>query len=452
MKDDKKKKSRGATALLVLLFTAVSLAGGCGKKSGENETPMSVVSKPTELTMIFADGDEGAKAAVNEVVRRFNEAYPDITLYVEPTTAGSSYSAYLKTKDSVGELPDIMEMRDTAVYVRAGKLSPLPEDIVSLFSDTETFDGQVYTSPFGMENPQGIFYNKAYFEGNGWTEPETYEEFLQLCDAVSEKGEMAPLAVGGGDEWHMGFLFQMAYNDRVLSQDADFIRHCYEGTKDFSDRCFQEACMDLQTLFSYAREGWAKTPDAELGSLLAEGEAAMVFTGIQMITAVSDAYPDFDMGWFAVPCHDGKLRMVGGVSANGLAISAEAAEDPDKKAAAEEFLRFFFKKENYSSFCEAICTIPALKEPPEITGHPLLQEVCEDVAAADETFLMWNQMDGDNELPVDFRDFTYATLIKMLQGEITVSETCAQLNRRWEALTQAFNPLEGAAGRTDEKE
>ena len=40
----------------------------------------SIVSAPTELTFIFADGDEGAKAAMNEIVNKFNETYPDITL------------------------------------------------------------------------------------------------------------------------------------------------------------------------------------------------------------------------------------------------------------------------------------------------------------------------------------------------------------------------------------
>ena len=55
------------------------------------------------------------------------------------------------------------------------------------------------------------------------------------CQTIKDKGDMAPIVVGGQDIWHMGFLFHKAYNDQVLSKDPDFIEHCYEGTKDFSD-------------------------------------------------------------------------------------------------------------------------------------------------------------------------------------------------------------------------
>ena len=125
----------------------------------------SIVSAPTELTYIFADGDEGAKESMNEIVNRFNERYPDITITIEPGNGGA-YSELLKTKDSVGEFPDVMEMRDTAVYVRAGKLEPLSDDIVSLFTTNTEFDGKAYTAPLAGENTSGIIYNKTYFDEN----------------------------------------------------------------------------------------------------------------------------------------------------------------------------------------------------------------------------------------------------------------------------------------------
>ena len=78
------------------------------------EDTASVVSAPTELTYIFAEGDEGAKASMNEIVNKFNETYPDITVTIEPGNGGA-YSEFIKTKDSVGEFPDVMEMRDTAM-------------------------------------------------------------------------------------------------------------------------------------------------------------------------------------------------------------------------------------------------------------------------------------------------------------------------------------------------
>ena len=40
---------------------------------GGAESADSIVSAPTELTYIFADGDEGAKASMNEIVNKFND-------------------------------------------------------------------------------------------------------------------------------------------------------------------------------------------------------------------------------------------------------------------------------------------------------------------------------------------------------------------------------------------
>ena len=91
--------------------------GGAGGSTGDGADE-SDKKAAIELTYIFADGDEGAKESMNEIVNRFNEANPDITVTIEPGNGGA-YSEFLKTKDSVGEFPDVMEMRDTAVYVRA---------------------------------------------------------------------------------------------------------------------------------------------------------------------------------------------------------------------------------------------------------------------------------------------------------------------------------------------
>ena len=402
----------------------------------------SIVSGPTELTYIFADGDEGAKASMNEIVNKFNETYPDITVTIEPGNGGA-YSEFIKTKDSVGEFPDVMEMRDTAMYVRAGKLEPLSDDIVSLFRTTTAFDGKVYTAPFSGENTNGIIYNKAYFDENGWTEPTTYDEFIELCQKIADKGDMAPLVVGGQDIWHMGFWFHKAYNDQVLSQDPDFIKHCYEGTKDFSDDTIKATFEELQTIMQYAQEGWVSTPDAQITTFLVNDMAAMMYSGTHMFSQIAQADPEFEMGWFAVPSPDGKTRLVGGGGVGGLAISAEAAKDPDKKAAAEAFIKFFFQQDNYKVYCEKLSAIPSTVETPDLEVMDVFQEVIDANATADDLAPMWNGRVGENELPPDFRNFTYKTLIEVLQGTRDIDSACEELNKTWQVSMESFNPITG---------
>lgn len=402
----------------------------------------AIVTEPTALTFIFADGDEGAKISMNEIVDNFNAAYPDITVTIEPGNGGA-YSEFIKTKDSVGEFPDVMEMRDTALYVRAGKLEPLSDEIVSLFKTTTDFDGKVYTAPLAGENTQGIIYNKAYFDENGWTEPTTYDEFIELCQAIKDKGDMAPLVVGGQDIWHMGFLFHKAYNDQVLSKDADFVKHCYEGTKDFSDDTFKATFMELQEIMQYAQDGWVSTPDAQITTFLVNDMAAMMYSGTHMFSQISTADPEFEMGWFAVPSPDGKTRLVGGGGIGGLAISAEAAQDSNKKAAAEAFITYFYQPDNYKILCERMSAIPSTIEEPQLDVSDVFQEVIDANSTADDLAPMWNGRSGDNELPPDFRNFTYKTLIEVLQGTRDIDSACDELNKTWQVGIQSFNPITG---------
>ncbi|MGN1142377.1 MAG: ABC transporter substrate-binding protein [Oliverpabstia sp.] len=418
-------------------------ADAAEETAGETEsTGESVVSKPTDLTLIFADGDEGFKSTMNDIVNRFNEKYADITVTIEPGNGGA-YSEFLKTKDSVGEFPDVMEMRDTAVYVRAGKLEPLSDEIVSMFKSTTEFDGKVYTAPMGGENTQGIIYNKKYFEENGFEEPETYDEFIELCEKIKEKGDMSPLVVGGQDIWHMGFWFHKVYNDQVLSQDPDFIKHCYEGTKDFSDETMKKALEELKTIMSYAQDGWSSTPDAQITTFLVNNMSAMMYSGTHMFSQIEAADPNFEIGWFAVPSPDGKTRLVGGGGVGGWAISAESAKDADKKAAAEEFIKFFYEDENYKQYCETLSAIPVTNDEPALDVSEVFQEVIDATNEADDLAPMWNGRSGENELPPDFRNFTYKTAIEVLQGTRDIDTACEELNKSWNVSKESFNPVTG---------
>lgn len=437
----------GTTAAPAETTAAAATAAAGGSETTAAETSAeaggeSIVSGPTELTFIFADGDEGAKASMNEIVNRFNEAYPDITVTIEPGNGGA-YSEFLKTKDSVGEFPDIMEMRDTAMYVRAGKLEPLSEEIQSMFLNTMKFDGQVYAVPLGGENTNGIIYNKKYFDENGFTEPATYDEFITLCQAIKDKGDMAPLVVGGQDIWHMGFWFHKAYNDQVLSQDGEFIKHCYDGSKDFSDPAIKATFEEMKTIMQFAQDGWTSTPDAQITTFLVSDMAAMMYSGTHMFSQIAQADPNFEMGWFAVPSPDGKTRLVGGAGVGGLAISAESAKDADKKAAGEAFIKFFYAPENYKVYCERLSAIPATVDQPELDVLPVFQEVIDATVAADDLAPMWNGRVGENELPPDFRNFTYKTLVEVLQGTREIDSACEEMNKTWKTAMESFNPVTG---------
>ena len=308
--------------------------------------------EPTELTFIFADGDEGQRLSMNEIVNRFNEAYPDITVKIQPGNGGA-YSEFLKTKESVREFPDVMEMeilRSMCVPIcwnRCRKIS-----FLYLKRQLHLMARRIRLL-WVVRIHRELFIIRSILMRMGSTEPKTYDEFMELCQKIRDKGDMAPLVIGGQDIWHVGFWFYKAYNDQVMSQDIDFIKHCYEGTKDFSDPAIMATFEEMKKHLPVC-PGWLGiSPDAQITTFLVSDMAAMMYSGTHMFSQITDADPNFEMGWFAVPSPDGKTRLVGGGGGRPGNLR-RIRKDPNKKAAAEEFIRFFYTPDNYKVYCDKL--------------------------------------------------------------------------------------------------
>ena len=169
----------------------------------------------------------------------------------------------------------------------------------------------------------------------------------------------------------------------------------------------------------------------------------MMFSGTHMFSQINDAAPDFEYGWFAVPDRDGKVNLLGGGTAGGWALSAEAAKDPDKQAAFDAFCKYFFSSDVYGAYCEAMAAIPTTVETPKMNSSEQFQAVLDALSAADYTHLMWNQEVGNRELPPDFRNFTYKTCIEVAQGSRDVASASSELQKTWNVALQSFNPTTG---------
>lgn len=112
---------------------------------------------------------------------------------------------------------------------------------------------------------------------------------------------MSPLVVAGADIWHMGFWFEKAYEDQVVSQDEDFIIHCYDGTTDFSCEEFRQTLLEVKNIMNFAQNGWENTTDTQVADYLVNGEAAMLYSGTHMFSTLNDIDSNFEVGWFLFP-------------------------------------------------------------------------------------------------------------------------------------------------------
>ena len=281
----------------------------------------------------------------------------------------------------------------------------------------------------GVETGQA--YRARIFRDLGLDPPASYEEFLSLCAALRRQG-VTPLGVGGRDLWHLEHWMNHFLRSDVLSREPDFLALCKTGERDWGDPLITRMLEHTSQLFrrGYVDSNWINTPDAALSYHLAEGEVAMVFSGPWLIRDALALDPSLELGWFYVPSEAG--QVVAGESVDVFwAVSAGCARDPDRYEAACAFLEFFYSEEVYEQVCAAMAGFSTLtdKTRGQYEASPAIGEMAEARAGADLRFTAYV---GDENTPPGFEKRLLELLVRLCQGELSVSEAQALCAKCWE--------------------
>jgi raffinose/stachyose/melibiose transport system substrate-binding protein len=129
-----------------LIFSSILIFAN-GK--GDSDSAMADTVEKVTISFGYAGGDPLVKDLTSQRVIKFMDENPDIEIIQMPSGSGA-YLEFLKTKDAVGEFPDILDSRDTSVWVRADKLAELPESVVSLVKQAPLLDGKAYVAPISI--------------------------------------------------------------------------------------------------------------------------------------------------------------------------------------------------------------------------------------------------------------------------------------------------------------
>ena len=426
------------TLLFLTLFVASGFCGGASQSSQSTDR-----KAPMNITVVYATGNQLTADLLHERVMGFQRLNPHITM-VEKLSNEGSYLDALRTLDAVGELPDLIEMRDTPLFVRAGKLGELPKDITDLFEITVPFNGKVYTAPMDESYPTGIIYSKKIFNQLGIRVQDirTYNDFLNVCERIKNAG-IAPIVVGGADIWHIGFWWGYFWQNEVAVKYPDWIARRYANQVHFTDPEVKAAMSGLNELFQkgYIEKGWTSTGEGQCPSVLVSGQAAMYYIGPFAFNQVVEADPKFEFGFFAIPDKNGKLNVMGGPTAAGWAINVEAQKNSEKASAIYDFIRYFFSKDVYTDFLKISNLLPSLKVKPTYQTTEQFQEILRIAGAADNKQLNWNQKIGENELPPNFRNFCYKLASEWFLNVSSIDDGLRAMDREWEIATRDFNPV-----------
>lgn len=437
------KKSFIQLVSIMLALTVILTA--CGANNGNNTAPSNepaatdAPKKEVSFTLAYATGDPSTKKAIETTIDAFTAKNPHIKIVNYSESTSSSYLDWLKTKDAVGQFPDLVEMRDTKVFADAGKIAELPEDLRSLFTELPEYAGKIYNAPITGTYPQGIIYSKKAYADAGVTElPKTYDEFLAIQEKLAATG-ISPIVVGGKDIFHMGFWTNFFFINEVYSKDPDWNSKRTAKTASFADASMVQAVTDYKELFSkYVDKGWLSTADNQTASILVSGKAAQLFSGPWMFGQIAEADPSFEFGFYAIPDRSGKVNINALPNLAGWSLSAEGAKDPDKVEAIKSFIKFFFEPEQYSPYLATVNGIPTtVAAAPYETGEQMkevLRLIGDSNSLKSMGFANWY---GENAIPPQFRNWFYKLLQELVLTNGDVTEYMKKADTEYDSNVKA---------------
>ena len=163
-------------------------------------------------------GDEGP--ALQALIDKFEEMYPNVTVNNATVTGGSGVNAraVLKTRMLGGDPPDTFQvhagqeligtwvvadrMEDlTFLYDEEGWWDKFPQGLLDLLSTDEG----IWSVPVNIHRSNVMWYVPANLEKWGVEAPATWDDFLAMCPTLQDAG-VTPLVIG--ENWTVNHLWE----------------------------------------------------------------------------------------------------------------------------------------------------------------------------------------------------------------------------------------------------
>lgn len=410
--------------VVVLFFAGIFMSAEQDAVVLENEKTQKVV-----LPVTIGGGDASWESCMNEVAALYMEENKNVQVEIRTTVnvENIDYNRGLVIEEAKGEFDGIVEMRNVLQYEKAGKLAALPESLTKRAKQVKVIDGNVYSIP-RYYSCYGIIYNREIFEQAGLEEPETYGEFLEVCESLKEKG-ITPLTVGAADLWHLDHWCRELFHKDVLEQNPDWIAMRNKGSVHWTDSDPVRMLTEFEALFrsGYVDSEYDVISDADTIEQLTEGKAAMLCSGTWMFSQIMKVSPQFEIGWFFLPDDlDGdEVRMDGGWE---WAIT-ENCRTNGLYDTAVDFLEFYYSADIYRLVLQSMSGVSSMKEDIQYEAIPVQEEIVRDVQ---QRGVVSAGTIGTDDTPEGFANEMYIQLLKLAKGEQSVGETAEILDKKWE--------------------
>lgn len=389
---------------------------GCEGQRSDGKTEIEFVSYKREAVSIF-----------EALMAEFNESNDHIYLnFTSPNDAVT----IMKTRFVREDYPDVVAiggdasyadfvdsniLADVSGYPGMEKVQPAYQEIMKSVTYVP-MDG-IYGVPY-IANAAGMLYNKDMFAEKGWELPETWDEFIALCEQIKAEGEVLPLYLGFLDTWTILSPWNSMLVELVPS---DHIRKVNAGEAKFADY-YREPAEKLLKLLDYAEDGPMAYSYEDACTAFARGQSAMFPCGSFAVPQILSANPEMNIGLFAMPASDNPDdRIV--VSGVDLCWNMLAAKE-EHRDQVYEVIDFLNEPENLQTYCDDQKAIPCIEG--DFTLDPLFDDI--------QDFL-------DEGKVIDYPDHSYPSGMAcdaQLQAFLLDGDVDAFL-ANWDNLWQRYN-------------
>jgi raffinose/stachyose/melibiose transport system substrate-binding protein len=298
---------------LLILMSAIAVMGGFLLMSSCKEGRGTAASSG-KVVLLMGSWRADDVAQINNLLEEYHRQNPNVEIHFQPTNP-PDYNATLRLQLDSGTGPDLMYARSYATGQELfsagyfGDCTDIPgvgrNFTASNMAPWRMSDGRMFAVPFAAVS-HAVYYNKTIFRKEGFTIPQTYEDFLGLCGTLAAKG-YTPLANGVADEWDILEVFFLGMLPNFVGGAEDRIQY-ENGTKKLNDANFTAAFKAMADVAKYLPNGFEAVTYNDSQALFNTQQAVMFMDGSWTVGVYEDA--SFDWGVFAIPAPQGRQTRI----------------------------------------------------------------------------------------------------------------------------------------------
>lgn len=372
------KKSRKLICILmaaamILALTACS-GGTTGAPADGGDNPSSGSKGNGKTVELLTWSNAASVEYLKGISDAFNKAYPDYTLNVNEVPS-AEVDQVIQTRISAGNI-DIVSFQTFSKpqqdwnkesidkpawqqYIDEGLLVDLTdEDFIKNYNlDTlmgNAYNDRLYSVCEGTVAYNGLFYNKAIFTELGLKVPQTWAEFIAICEAVKADGKYTVLSAGAADQWPLNMFANALLSGNYGADCKDLGQKLLTGEMKHTDPEVMLIYNCMDEFASYLEPGVTGIAYSDAPGRFATGNMAMYADGSWSAPDIAKANADLDFGYFPLPGVDARTDGLPQQYAIKYDLSFAVPTNAPNKDGALAFLTYFSQKDVYTAFLNKV--------------------------------------------------------------------------------------------------